>query len=266
MERKTTDNRRLVIRISPKTLSFSTRGETGLVEYVPYDMNNGISLAANMREALQTEAICEGQYGRVMVMVSTPVLMMPVDLFEEATKDELYRYTFTCQEGIVVMHSVLPDLNSVAVFCVSKDLRTVLSDRFKTGEYMPVTAPVWRHLHQRSFTGPRNKLYAYFHDGQMDVMNYQQNRFKFCNSFAVNHPNDALYYMLNVWKQLSMQPEHDEMYMVGDAPFMDELNEKAQDFVKRVFLINPSGEFNRAPVAQLKGMPYDLMVLYIKGR
>ncbi len=261
-----TDSRRLVIRVSPTTLSFSTKGETGQVEYVPYDLNSGISLAANMREALQTQMICQGQYGRVMVMVSSPVLMIPIDLFDADTFADLYRYTFTPQEGQVAMHSVVPDLNGVAVFSVNKDLRTVLSDRWQQVDYMPVAAPVWRHLHQRSFTGPRNKLYVYFHDGQMEVMNFTQNRFKFCNSFSVNHPNDALYFMLNVWKQLNMQAEHDELHMVGDTPFMKELNEKAQEFVKRVFVINPSGEFNRAPVTQLKGVAYDLMVLYIKGR
>jgi hypothetical protein len=161
---------------------------------------------------------------------------------------------------------VLPDLNAVVLFSIQKDLRGVIDSQFSNVRYTAAVAPVWRHLHQRSFTGQHQKLYAYFHDRRMEVFSFAQNRFKFCNSFAVNNPNDALYYVLGVWKQLSLEPEHDELHLAGDIPDRDRLMEEAQRFVKRVFYINPSGEFNRAAVTQIQGMPYDLMVLYVKGR
>jgi hypothetical protein len=56
------------------------------------------------------------------------------------------------------------------------------------------------------------------------------------------------------------------LHLVGDINERDLLLEEAQKFVKRVSYINPSGEFNRAPVTQIKGMPYDMMVLFVKGR
>ena len=62
-----------------------------------------------------------------------------------------------------------------------------------------------------------------------------------------------------------MTPERDEMYLVGDAPERDALLEETKKFVKRVFYINPSGEFNRAPVAQIEGIPYDLVTLFMRG-
>ena len=74
-----------------------------------------------------------------------------------------------------------------------------------------------------------------------------------------------------------MEAERDELHLAGDilqpegqrvarSSEHDELLKEAQKFVKRVFYINPSGEFNRAPVTQIKGMPYDMMTLFIKGR
>jgi hypothetical protein len=53
---------------------------------------------------------------------------------------------------------------------------------------------------------------------------------------------------------------------VGDIVEREKLIEEAQRFIKRVFYINPSGEFNRAAVTQINGMPYDLMTLFVKGR
>ena len=257
--------KRLIIRISKGRLSFATADGSDVL-YEDYALNSSISMAANLREALRTLPLLEDDFERVLVMVDTPTLMVPTNLFVEEESEELYHHAFTDIEQQQVMHTVLPDLNAVVLFSIQKDLRNVIADNFSDVRYTAAVAPVWRHLHQRSYTGQHEKLYGYFHDRRMEVFSYAQNRFKFCNSYAVNNPNDALYYLLAVWKQLTMDAEHDELHLVGDIPERDQLLEEAQKFVKRAFYINPSGEFNRATVTQFKNMPYDMMVLFVKGR
>lgn len=256
--------RRLIVRVSSQTLAFSTTDANANVQYQTYLVKNGMSMAANLREALRTEPMLQADYGRVVVMVDAPVLLIPVDQFREDEQEELYRHAITSRESAVVMHYVLTDTNAVAVFGVGKDLCTVLTDRFGTVRFIPVTAPVWRHMHQRSFTGPRQKLYAYFHDGHMEMFAFKQNRFTFCNAFDVQAPDDALYYMLSVWKLLGMTAEQDELHLAGLLPDGEQLLEQARTFVKRVYHILPAGEFNRAQVTQVKGIPYDIVVYYMK--
>ena len=261
------DNRqkRLIIRISKGRLSFATTDGSEVL-FEEYPLNSSISMAANLREALRTLPLLSDDFERVLVMADSPTLMVPANIFVEEDSEALYRHAYTGEEQLQVMHSVLPDLNAVVLFAIQKDLRSVIANNFGNVSYSSAVAPVWRHLHQRSYTGQRQKLYGYFHDRRMEVFSFQQNRFKFCNSFAVNNPNDALYYLLAVWKQLSMEAEHDELHLVGDIQEREQLMEESQRFVKHVFYINPSGEFNRAPVTQIKGMPYDLMTLFVKGR
>lgn len=260
-----TDNRCLTIRVSRNSLSFSTI-EAGEVIYVPYTLNSSISMAANLREAFHSEAILANSYRRVEVMVDTPVLMVPTNLFDEEEQEALYHHAFSRQEQLAVMHTVLPDINAVAVFALQKDLRGVITNVYPEAHFMAAVAPVWRYLHQRSYMGKHQKLFGYFHDQRLEVFSYGQNRFRFCNSYAVNNPNDALYYLLAVWKQLGFEPEHDEMHLAGQLDDREVFITEAQKFVKRVFYINPSGEFNRASVTRIEGMPYDLMILYIKGK
>jgi hypothetical protein len=257
--------KRLIIRISKGRLSFATADGSDVL-YEDYALNSSISMAANLREALRTVPLLDDNFERVLVMVDTPTLMVPANLFVEEESEVLYRHAFTDVDQQLVMHTVLPDLNAVVLFAVQKDLRSVIANNFSDVRYTAAVAPVWRHLHQRSYTGQHQKIYSYFHDRRMEVFSFAQNRFKFCNSFAVNNPNDALYFLLAVWKQLNMDAERDELHMVGDINEREQLLEEAQKFVKRVFYINPSGEFNRAHVTQIKGMPYDMMTLFIKGR
>ena len=69
----TNSTRRLVIRISRNSLSFSTTDGAQVI-YEPYALKSSISMAANLREALRTVPMLSERYGRVLVMVDSPVL------------------------------------------------------------------------------------------------------------------------------------------------------------------------------------------------
>ena len=65
------------------------------IDYQPYSVNAGISMAANLREALRTCEILQYSYQRVIAMVDAQVLMVPVDLYNEAQKETLYHSPLT---------------------------------------------------------------------------------------------------------------------------------------------------------------------------
>ncbi len=259
------NNQQLIIRVSRVSLAFSTTDSREVI-FERYALKSGISLAANMREALSTVPMLQNVYNRVVIIIDSPILLLPTDQFNEAEKEAVYQYTFTGQEQQSIIHYVVAELNTVALFSISKDLRTVLNDRFGSAmRIRPMMASIWSHMHQKSFTGPRQKLYGYFHDNRLDIFAFAQNRFKFSNSYAVSsNPNDALYYLLSVWKQLGLAPSEDELHLSGEIPAREQLTEEASRFIKRIFTVNPSGEFNRAPITKIEGMPYDLMVYYVK--
>lgn len=261
--------RRLAIRVSRYSLSFSTVDMTTgdcPVLYEPYTVKSGISMAANLREALKTSSLPQRDYQRVTVFVDAPVLMVPTDLFCEADSVMLYEHSMHRNANDIVLHNVLPELNAVAVFAVNKDLKLVIDDNYPGATFVCAMSSVWRYLHQRSFVGTRSKLYGYFHDRRLDIFSFSQRRFKFCNSFDVAHERDALYYLLYVWKQMMLKPEHDEMHIVGDIPEQEWMLKELRHYLQRAYVISPSGDFNRAPATQIKGMPYDLVTFYVKGR
>ena len=79
----------------------------------------------------------------------------------------------------------------------------------------------------------------------------------------MTHADDAVYYLLFVWKQLALDSERDELHIVGTIPETDSLTERLHAYLKNVYVINPSADFNHSPIAQIKGLDYDLMSLYI---
>ena len=133
--------KRLVIRISKGRLSFATADGSDVL-YEDYALNSSISMAANLREALRTLPLLEDDFERVLVMVDTPTLMVPTNLFVEEESEVIYHHAFTDMEQQLVMHTVLPDLNAVVLFSIQKDLRNVIADNFSDVRYTAAVAPV----------------------------------------------------------------------------------------------------------------------------
>lgn len=261
-----TPTRRLTIRVGRLALAFSEPAGGGTVTYDPYNLKSGMSMAANLREAVKARRFTPDTFCKVTALVDSPVLLVPNDLFEEKERELLFHNAFPDTRGDIVMSNVLVSIGSVAVFAAGKDLCTVINDTFRHVTFIPVMAPVWRYLYGRSFTGTDKKLYAYFHDGKMEVFAFTRHRFKYSNAFDADNAGDALYFLLYVWKELELSQEHDSLYIAGSAPDAARLTAELKKFIRKTYTVNPAGDFNRAPVTQIKDMPYDLMTLYVKGR
>jgi len=263
-------NRKLIIRIGKNTLSFTIPDPADKehpLSYEPYVVKGGISMAANLREAFKTASLTGIPTTRVQVLLDTPSMLVPIEQFEEQDINELYGYTFAeTQEPRKILFNVLPDLKSVCIFPINKDLYGVINDRYEDAQYIHVMAPIWRHFHQRSFTGHFNKLYAYFHNHQLHIFAFQQNRLRFCNTFETSHAHDSLYFLMYVWKQLRMDTAHDELHLIGDIPEQEELIKELELYLRKVYVVNPAADLAQAPASMVKGMPYDLMTLIVKGR
>lgn len=252
---------RLLIRIGGGTLAIAhtDRERQGGVAFATLPVKKGVSTAANLREAIRTGAIDTGKWRRVMVLLDSPVVMVPLDEYQENDRDTLYRYAITGAENSSVVATVMPQLNSVALFAVNKDLRGVLADNFSDIKIHPVSLPVWQHLHKRSLSGMEKKLYCHFHDGKVDVCSFNKNRFKFVNTFSAAHASDAAYYILNAWQLLAMDNRKDEIYLSGEPADKSALTDQLREFVTNVYAIKPTAEFNRAPITAIAGMPLDMM-------
>lgn len=256
---------RLTLRFSEGSMSFSVGDPQAddKIVFETYPVNTGISVAANLREAFKSSELLLSGYKRAMVLVDTPVMLVPMDEFHEQDVETLYKHTYKWQRNEDIVSNVLPELNVVAVFSINKDLKLVIDDHFEDIRLQPLMQSVWVHLFRRSFTGNRVKLFAYFHNKRMEVFRFQQNRFHFSNAYEANSTKNNVYYLLYIWKQLGMNIENDELYLVGDAPNKDELTTELQRFLHRVYTINPETDFHNATLSKRKDIPYDLKALYL---
>ena len=257
---------RLTIRFCRNNMAFAVGDpqENGMLVYEPYEMNMGISVAANLREAFKVSELLQSGYKRLLAEIDTPVMLMPIDDFGTQDIETLYHHTYHRQGNEEILSSILPDLNAIAVFAINKDLKLVIDDHFKDIRIQPLMQSVWTHLYRRSYAGPRRKLYAYFHEKRMEVFSFQQNRFRFSNSYEATNEHDALYYLLYIWKLTGMDVEKDELYIVGDIHYQDWLIDKIKQHLKFCRVINQEVYFNNSQLAKRTEIPYDMKTIYLE--
>ena len=70
---------RLTIRVGQSSLAFAYKKQDGNYTFLPYNIKNGISMAANLREALKDENLNIGTWKKVLVLIDSPVVMVPID-------------------------------------------------------------------------------------------------------------------------------------------------------------------------------------------
>ena len=233
--------KRITLRITKTNLSFAAVDNTvpeGL-RYEPYIVRSGISMPANLREAFISDNMLNADYKRAQVLIDSKVLMVPIEEFSDENKEELYRHAFTDGKTDYVLHSVLPDENAVAIFSINKDLKLVLDDHFESVRIMPLMQPLWAYMHKRSFAGNFNKLFGYFHNKRLEVFSFNK-------------------------KELNFNAEKDELHIFGTLPEKEALTANLKKYVRKVYPINPVAEFNRAPITQIKDLPFDLLTLFVK--
>lgn len=257
-------NKRIIIRASQRSLTFLKQLGDGTYMHVPYVPKSGMSISANLRTAFREEPFFEEEDSKVLLSLCSPTVLVPLDLYKDEENYDIqtiYNHSISGCEHDAVISSILPSLNVMVLYSVNKDLKLVVDDRFADVRTQNVMQPVWSHLHERNNLVPqRNKLYGYFHDGQLDIFAFQQRRFKYANSFPVLHAHDAMYYLLFVWKQLAMNNESDELHLVGTMQHQEWLLTKLRQFLRRVYPMNPVADLNRAAISQIKNLQFDMML------
>lgn len=256
---------RVTLRVSPGSLMFAVADKSvnEQLRFEPYVSKSGVSMAANLRDAFRTSALLQDAGDRAQVLIDAPVLLVPREEYQESSNETLYMHAFPYTEGAVVMSNPLPDLHSIALFAVNKDLKLVVDDHFRDVRFTTLMRPVWSYLHRRGAFGGRRKLFAHFHDRKMEIFAFERNRFLFHNAFYARNPRDAVYFILFVWKQLALDQQRDELYLSGEIPEDESLILPLRKYVAKVSRILAGSDFNRAPMTTLRGITFDLLTLYL---
>ena len=221
-------------------------------------LNPTASLAVNLRTALDTLPPADNTVTDAQVLVAaSPVTLVPLAHFREEDCAALYGYCFPESQGCEVYYDVLPMANAVLLFALQRQLARTLEDAFGSVHYVSALTPLMRHFADKSSQGGQ-RLYAYAAEGRLHLSVFEGGRLLMANSYRMQAPTDAAYYLLNMARRTGTDPQTATFYVAGSSDLRDAILGELRKYVRQVNAIHPAAEFNRHPVVRNKQVPYDL--------
>ena len=241
-----TENYELSIQVSPDGLSFclldSIRNKFIMIRSFEAEENKYYN-ADKISELIRNDDFLSKRYKKVnYVTVSSKFTLIPAPLYDPGKKVEYFMFNHNLKEDSIVLADKTNDPDAFLVFSASKSISEVMNS-FYPG--------VYPHHHikllldhtsstRKSVIG--NYIHVHVERDFFNLIIFNNNILKFCNSFAYRNISDILYYVLNVFKNLDIKQE-ETVYFSGLTEKYDDLSSSFSLYIRNIKFSEPSGNF-----------------------
>jgi hypothetical protein len=241
-----TENYELSIQVSPDGLSFclldSIRNKFIMIRSFGAEENKYYN-ADKISELIRNDDFLSKRFKKVnYVLASSKFTLVPAPLYDPGKKVEYFVFNHNLKEDSIVLSYKTNDPDAFLVFSASKSIGEVMNS------YYPGVHP---HHHikllldhtsstRKSVIG--NYIHIHVERDYFNLIIFNNNILKFCNSFAYRNISDILYYVLNVFKNTDIKQE-ETVYFSGLTEKYDDLSSSFSLYIRNIKFSEPSGNF-----------------------
>lgn len=241
-----TENYKLTVQLGSDDLSLSIldtlRNKFILIRSYEPDTGTGFD-KAKMEEIISRDDFLTRHFKKVYIVIPSPKsTLIPSPLYEDTRKDDYFRFNFSPGEGCIVLMNRINEPDANLIFAVSESITGLVQN------YWPGIQPV-HHLKpllqaitvsRRSQYG--NYIHVHLENDFFNMIIYNQNSLKFCNTFNYHSLSDIQYYVFYVMKRLNISQE-EIIHFSGKTEKYDRMVHDFSKYARNVRFAEPSGNF-----------------------
>lgn len=239
----------LSIRLSTDGFSFSIYNpiRDSVVLTRKRGIETGLSFTANLKQAFKELDFLSYTYKQVNVsLVSKRFTLIPLDLFVEDQVETYFYYNFPPKENEIILYDTLSKTGAAILYAMDKSLYCFLKEQYTdVVQFNSSVTNLAECFAVKSRIGSDKKMYVNLHQGVMELYVYERGHLMLLNSFDCKNEADCAYYLLYTWKQLTMDQQTDELYIVGEDKERDKLIADVQRFIQHISALNLIAESNK---------------------
>ena len=237
----------LIIYTSPEHFSFSLYNpdETGSFFYKELtgeDQPDGFSV---LKEAFSDNAFFSLPFRKVLIMYRTPVFtFIPNSIYEEESKGDFLKFQFPDKQG-VNLNNVISYTGTSVLYQLPEEFYRLMVSSFVKPEFIHYSTPLITFFLEKAKNINNRRMVVNLQEKGLDIFCFSGETFLFGNYFKCNGLQEALYYILLIWKQLQFDQLNDYLHITGDAVFKRELIGKLTLYLKQIYklAIPPANHF-----------------------
>jgi hypothetical protein len=241
-----TENYELSVQASPDGFSFclldTIRNKFVLIRsFEPED--NKYFNADKINDILSKDDFLTKRFKKVnFVMPSQKFTLVPAPLFDPGKKDEYFTFNHSENENNIIISNKLTDPDAFVIFSVSKPVFDLLNS-FHPG-VLPFhhVKPLLNHIAHIRKSVNGNYIHVHIEREFFNLIIFNHNLLKFCNSFKYRNITDILYFVLNVFRNLDIKQE-ETIHLSGLTEKYDDLTSNFSIYIRNLKFAEPSGNF-----------------------
>ncbi|MBR5298092.1 MAG: DUF3822 family protein, partial [Parabacteroides sp.] len=185
--------------------------------------------------------------------------IIPKEIFQEKYRTKLLTFATSTIEKHCLSNT-LKNEQAELVFGIEDEVYEFCSRSLVNPSFVHHIVPILPLLEKLSCNCLPKQLFVNLHHRSIDVIGYIQGTLVFVNSFEYNQMEDIVYYVLYVWKQISMNQQSDQLTLLGEFSVCQNLNKILRDYIQYIKLLDmPSDAYLLG--AEVAKVPLDVIAL-----
>jgi len=215
--------------------------ESTIVEY--------LSLAEHKKEvaAFLANQLFSVEFKSVKILfVTNKSTLVPEAVFEKELAPKFLNFNHTLDFDDSVEYSFIRNGSMYSVFAIPQWLKDIAVERFRNANFMHQTTPLIESILMINKNKvSKKKLYVNVEKDFFDVIVIDGDSLVLSNSFAYSNSKDFMYFLMNIYEQLKLNPEINELTFMGQIGYESELLIQAKLFVKNINFVSYRDELQR---------------------
>jgi hypothetical protein len=241
-----TENYGLSVQVSPDGFSFclldTIRNKFVLIRAFEPEENKYFN-ADKINEILVEDDFLTKHYKKVsIIMPSLKFTLVPTPLFDPGKKDEYFTFNHIVEEGNMIISNKISDPDAYLLFSVSRPIYELINSFYPGVHPFHHIKPLFDHISHSRKSVNGNYIHIHVEREFFNLIIFNHNLLKFCNSFNYRNINDILYFVLNAFKNLDIKQE-ETVYFSGLTEKYDDLSSNFSIYVRNIKFAEPSGNF-----------------------
>lgn len=232
-------NKDISIRLLPDGVSFSVHNEAGKT-IIPLQTikNTGQKEGEAIKEAILSSGILEESYRNIKILVPSPYFtLIPEKTFDPQLSKIYYQTTIDQIKDEFLITNYIEEIHSYNLFSLKEKIYDFLIRTFINPDILHHTTPLLRLLIAKLPEKEKKTMIVRYEAQLLTIVAFDHKKLVFINTYTCNSIENALYFILSGWKQFGFNQLNDELLIIKDGIFEEELLRKVSQYVKESTLL-----------------------------
>ncbi len=228
-----------------------------------YKYADGEAPAETLKKAiLQSSVIKRRSASSVYCLVTGQSIQVPLEHFRKEEAHALYRLTYACEKPGKTYYNILPHLEIAQIFTVEHEVEHILCQYFHGirfyHSHTMILEKLWILAQQ-----DKQQLYACFDEKEVFVFSYKDRKLCYANTFPADAADNAVYFILSVWKALELDARQGECFLLGNGPEKDRTTQLLGRYLQNINNSVAADIYRRHSPDEAQQLPFDVLALLI---